>query len=130
MTTIATSFIEAIKKRAKDNNINEIITTAYNYEHLKRPYIVIPEFEFRENWLTTKSRIEGLQFSFVIHTETLEELEDLQMNIMSAFDYCEIITSDKRFMVMEWVGINHTEVEPGFWQGTVEYEILQEKDIE
>jgi len=132
--TYAKNIFEAITKRfdqfhTLNDLVTSFVTSKFSLEKTVLPYITIPDFVSNEDQLTTKSRIEALTKSFCIYAESLTEIETIQDEICRVFDYCHLILEDKYFLVMEWLSDSIIELMPQLWKGTVDYEILLEKDI-
>lgn len=143
------SIVEYVILVERDTNLNttivegldlqECIKNKYNLpydfkigfsrEGTQRPYINIPFFKTDDDEDTSKSRHEKMSFGFEIMAHTLEELEAINEEIVTLYDYSRLrFTGHKRFTTMEWEGDTITEMEPGFWQSIVNYSIIQEKD--
>jgi len=131
--TRANTLQEAIFRRynsylLQKSDLPNFVSDDFNLEKESWPYIRIPGFSSREGWLTSKSRINQKTFDFEIYSESLDDLLEYLEKIENLYDYCNIILPET-FMMFDWQGNSIEELEPGFWLGKVNYEILQEKLI-
>lgn len=126
------TLFEALNARYEQYNIPEtpFVSTHYQLENTKPPYITIVQLNTTESWRTSKSRIESNRFSFGGISESLQEAENIIDHLTYYFDYCAMrMPNSKRFTSLKWQGDYTTELYPGLWQCTIDYEMLVEKEI-
>ncbi len=107
-----------------------LVTSKFQKENTKPPYVSIPEFNGNEFARTSLTRQEKIDFDFKITCLSLQELEEIQEVIRKYFDNCVLDASESgNFLCMTWRNNTAMEKEPGLWIGTVGYELLMERDI-
>ncbi len=109
--------------------VNDICTSAYTRTNIPQSYVVIPQLASSETERTSKSRIKDNHLTFSFFAETLYDIELIQQEIELVYDYCKLRLNDEYFLMFDWESFGIIEVEPGFWQGTINYNLLTEKDI-
>lgn len=107
---------------------SKLVPSSYADERYRRPYTIVPDIRANEFAVDTGGRIEQHAISFSSYANGLFEVEMINEDIMNVFDYCNFITP-KRCLGLEWVSDTADEVEPGIWNGSVNYNIFLGKDI-
>lgn len=127
--TEGNNFFEAIYTRWKNNLDYNFVTTRFGKEDWKRPIAFVPEYEKNINFVTTKSRIDDINFSITVEGYNPEEIEDIMEEIDNLYSYSGFTISNRRFTNMEWMGDSLFEVSPELWHGSIEYVCALEKDM-
>ncbi len=106
-----------------DFTAGEFVTKA------KRPFIFTEGYIASEIGADTKGRQEMESFSLVVDDFLPSKVETIQQQIMNVYDYCKLTSSNRTFMLMEWVGSELFELQSNLWRGKINYELTQEKLI-
>lgn len=109
--------------------VNDFTAGEFVNEKSKRPFIFTEGYVAVETGANTKGRQETESFALVVDEFLPSTVETIQTQIMNVFDYCKITSSDKTFMLMEWVGSELFELESNLWRGKINYELTQEKTL-
>jgi len=109
------------------NLVNDFTSGEFVNESSKRPFIFTEGYNAGETGANTKARHETESFSLVVDEFLPSTVETIQQQIMNVFDYCKLTSSDRTFMLMEWVGSELFELESNLWRGKINYELTQEK---
>lgn len=133
-TTSGKNIYEALFNRylsegTLNNLIENFTTTAFGNEDWNFNFVYIPDYTTSKDFLTTCSRLEKTTFSISIHNDRLWHTEEVLEAIDDTFSYCKLKIDDKRFTSLKWLGNSIIEIEKNFWLGSVNYELILEKDI-
>ena len=73
------------------------------------------------------SRLEENTFRFNIYGISSEEIEEIIKEVEIVYDFSSLNLSNRTFNGILWSGSAISEVEPGIWQGIIDYTIYTEK---
>lgn len=133
-TTTADDFYSALRKRYLEHPIltaktGEFVTTKYGKSEWDFGFLFIPSYNTLQDFLTTCTRAEATNFSIAIQHNNPDKIMDIQEDIDDIYSYCTFKLTGKRFTTLEWQSNTLVELEPEFWQGTVDYKLILEKEI-
>jgi len=109
--------------------VSDFTSGEFVNEKSKRPFIFTEGYIAEETGANTKARYETESFSLIVDEFLPSTIEAIQQQIMEVYDYCKLTSSDRTFMLMEWVGSELFELESNLWRGKINYELTQEKVI-
>ena len=112
--------------------LNRLIAkvTTTKFHNLKRPYLFVPEYFYQDYFRTTCSRLEQIDFEVCIQGYNPLDLEDILEDIDNTLSYSRLeVPSNRRFTTLQWTGNSLMEIRPELWHGSVNYNLVLEKDI-
>ena len=107
--------------------VNDFTAGEFVNEKSKRPFIFTEGYLASEVDANTRGRYETENFALIVDEFLPSTVETILDEIMNVFDYCKITSSNRTFMLMEWVGSELFELENNLWRGKINYELMQEK---
>ncbi len=134
INTTADNFYAALFKRYEDNpkltsHVDGFVTTKFGQPSWPFNFLFIPNYSTTQAFLTTCSRLEETSFSISIQHKDPDHIQRVIEIVDDLYSYCKFTLSDKRFTSLQWRSNSLNELEPEFWQGTIDYSLILEKDI-
>ncbi len=128
------NFYEALYTRYKqfpelNGPVENFIVTGFGDEEWPFNFLYIPNYSTVQAFLTTCSRLEETSFSISIQHKNPDHIERVIELVDDIYSYCTLKLSGKRFTSLQWRANSLIELEPEFWQGTIDYSLILEKDI-
>ena len=108
---------------------NGFVTTRFGKADWDFGFLYIPSYSTVQDFLTTCTRLEATTFSISIQHKNPDHILDVQEEIDDIYSYCTFKLTGKRFTTLQWLSNTLTELEPEFWQGSVDYKLVLEKEI-
>lgn len=122
---IGTGDISALLKE----KITNVTSTSFGHPNWERPFIYIDNYNTVDAFLTTLSRLESTSFSVSIEDYNPLDVEDILEEIDDILSYSKLEVRNRRWTSLEWQGNSLIEIEPNIWKGSVNYEVILEKDL-
>jgi len=133
-TTSGKTIQDVVIKRAEENNLLHLVgrinlgLQLEQNKYIDYPFVSVPDFVSSVFDLTSLTRQEQVEYSFLILSYKLDQLEEIIAAIENLYDYCSY-DINKSVLINEWAGNNIVEIEPGLFQAEINYTAVLEKVI-